>query len=105
MALITFYDRYMSECGDLKKSSQSVYASVRRNLVEFFGLKKQLAEITEFDADSFRRFLKSKRYAEATTNRRCGAVKTIVRAAVRHRLIQTNPFDHLPTTVKGNAQK
>ena len=66
MALITFYDRYMSECGDLKKSSQSVYASVRRNLVEFFGIRKKLTEITEFDADNFRRFLKSKRYAEAT---------------------------------------
>ena len=105
VTLITFYDRYMSECSDLKKSSQSVYASVRRNLVEFFGLKKKLTEITEFDADNFRRFLKSKRYAEATMNRRCGAVKTVVRAAVRHRLIQSNPFDHLPTTVKGNVQK
>lgn len=103
--LIEFFDRYMSECNDLKKSSRSVYGNVRRNLIEFFGVKKTLTAITEFDADNFRRFLKSKKYAEATMNRRCGAVKTVFRAAVRHRLLQSNPFEHLPTTVRGNARK
>jgi len=105
VTLTGFYDRYLSECSDLKQSSLSVYANVRRNLVEFFGVDKRIKEVTEFDADNFRRFLKSKNYADATTNRRCGAMKTVVRAAVKDRLIPANPFEHLPTTVNGNPSK
>jgi len=105
VTLTGFYDRYLSECSDLKQSSLSVYANVRRNLVEFFGVDKRIKEVTEFDADNFRRFLKSKNYADATTNRRCGAMKTVIRAAVRDRLIPANPFEHLTTTVNGNPSK
>ena len=103
--LIDFFDQYLSQCGDLKTSSLTVYSNVRRNFIEFFDCGKTLAEITEFDADNFRRFLKSKNYADATVNRRCGVAKTVAKAAVRHRLIKSNPFEHLATTVNGNPQK
>ena len=105
MKLIEFFDQYLSQCGDLKTSSLTVYGNVRRNFTEFFENGKTLAEITEFDADNFRRFLKSKGYADATVNRRCGVAKTVAKAAVRHRLIKSNPFEHLATTVNGNPQK
>ena len=105
LKLVEFFDEYLAGCRDLKKSSLTVYGNVRRNIIEFFGDDRLLADITEFDADNWRRFLKSKSYAEATINRRCGVIKTVVRAAVRHRIILANPFDHLPTTVRGNPQK
>ena len=103
--LIEFFDQYLAQCGDLKPSSLTVYGNVRRNFIEFFDDGKALAAITEFDADNFRRFMKSKGYADATVNRRCGVAKTVAKAAVRHRLIQSNPFEHLATTVNGNPQK
>ena len=102
---IEFFDQYLVQCGDLKPSSLTVYGNVRRNFIEFFDDGKALAAITEFDADNFRRFMKSKGYADATVNRRCGVAKTVAKAAVRHRLIQSNPFEHLAATVNGNPQK
>ena len=105
VTLIEFFDEYLSQCGDLKKSSITVYTNVRRNFIEFYGESKTLVSITEFDADNFRRFLKGRDYADATVNRRCGVAKTVAKAAVRHRLIPANPFEHLPTTVNGNPKK
>lgn len=100
-----FLDDYISKRTDVKPATRTFYGHTRRNLVEHFGDKKPLFEITEGDADDFRRYLIGELPAEASVNRRCGMAKTFFRNAVRHRLISSNPFQDLDASIKGNASK
>nr|MBC8290877.1 site-specific integrase [Planctomycetota bacterium] len=102
--LVEFVALFITKKASIKKSTQTFYGHTAANLREFFGLDKRLTEVTQGDADDFREFLVGK-YSEATVNRRCGVTKTILKSAVRHRLISINPFDDLRTTVRGNKKK
>jgi integrase len=100
-----FLDDYITKRTDVKPATRTFYGHTRRNLVEYFGDKKPVFEITEGDADDFRRYLIGELPAEASVNRRCGMAKTFFRSAVRHRLIPSNPFQDLDASIKGNASK
>src|SRR5262249_23559638 len=82
---------------DVKRSTGIVFGHTHRNLIEFFGTvdgayskargeRKTLASITEGDADSFRRFLLTKKckngkpLAINTVNKRCQIAKQFFRA-------------------------
>lgn len=96
--LVAFVDRYIASHAAVKEATRKVYGHVRRNLTDFFGPDKQLADITPGDADDFRMWLvrpKSEggqELSENTARRRCGFAKQFFRAAVRRRLIPENPF-------------
>lgn len=100
-----FLDDYIAKRTDVKPATRTFYGHSRRNLVEFFGDMKPVTEITEGDADDFRRYLLGELPSEASVNRRCGMAKTFFRTAVRHRLIASNPFQDLDASIKGNASK
>ena len=62
----------------------------------YFGLDKPLQEISEGDAEEWRRWLASDQgLADNTIRRRCGIAKQFFRFALRKRLIQQNPFADL----------
>lgn len=105
MTLGRFLAEYLERRTDVKAGTKTFYGHTRRNLLDCIGEKKLLAEITEGDADEFRRYLKRKKLSDATINRRCGLAKTFFRAAVRHRLIAANPFQDLAATTKINAER
>lgn len=100
-----FLDNYIEKRTDVKAGTRTFYGHTGRNLVAFFGAEKPLADITEGDADDFRRYLKRELPSEATVNRRCGLAKTFFRAAVRHRLIPSNPFQDLDASPKTNTKR
>ncbi|MBI1311365.1 tyrosine-type recombinase/integrase [bacterium] len=100
-----FLDDYVDKRTDVKKGTLTFYGHTKRNLIAYFGSDKPLAEITEGDADDFRRFLKREKLSDATVNRRSGLAKTFFRAAVRHRLIAVNPFQDLKATSKANDKR
>ena len=78
-----------------KAATQTFYGHSMRNLTEYFGEQKAVADITAADADAFRAFLIGQKLAMATVNRRCLAVKTIFHKAKRWGLVADNVFAEL----------
>jgi len=96
-----FLTDHLVRRSDLKGTSLVVYEHVQRNLEAFFGKDKPLREITEGDAVDFGRYLaagKARRnksdakLSRTTVDRRMSLATTIFNDAVRHRLIDANPF-------------
>ena len=67
---------------------------VRKNLRNFIGDKRTLREFTPGDADAFKASLASK-MADNSVRRNLGRCRQFFEAAVRKRLIESNPFAHL----------
>jgi integrase len=103
--LESFLDSYIEKRTDVKLSTLTFYGHTKRNLVDYFGADRPISAITEGDADDFRRYLIRELPSEATVNRRCGTAKTFFKAAVRHRLIPSNPFHDLEASPKSNASR
>ncbi|MBI1312158.1 tyrosine-type recombinase/integrase [bacterium] len=100
-----FLTNEISKRTDVSQSTLTFYSHTQRNLITYFGADKPLPEITEGDADDFRRYLKDLKLAEVTVNRRCSLAKTWFRVAVRHRLIESNPFRDISAGKKSNESR
>src|SRR5262249_12743903 len=98
-------ESYVAMRSDVKGSTATVYGHTKRNLIEHFGTNKPLADITAFDADAFRIWLRGK-VGENTAKRRCGIAKQFFRAAIRKRLIAESPFaDMKGISIQSNAER
>lgn len=100
-----FLDEYIGSRQDVKPNTVLVYGRTCKHLVDFFGADKVLQEITEGDADDWRLYLVSQGLAPNTVNRTCGIARQFFRAAVRRRLIASNPFTELKVSVQGNKAR
>ena len=100
-----FLDDYAAKRTDVKGATRVFYGHTRRNLVGFFGADKPLREITAGDADDFRRSLLDQGLSAATVARRCSLAKTFLHDAVRHELVDRNPFERLKGAVRGNKDR
>src|SRR5712691_3379098 len=96
-----FLADHLSRRSDLKGTSLVVYEHVQRNLEAFFGKDKPLRAITEGQAVDFGRYLASDKarrttsgtkLSRTTVDRRMSLATTIFNDALRHRLIDSNPF-------------
>jgi len=105
LALGSFLNEYMQSRSDVKVNTQLSYGRGCKHLLDFFGPDKLLSEITLGDADAWRLYLLKRGLSENTCRRMCGLANQFLRAAVRRRLVPSNPFDDLKTAVKGNAAK
>ena len=100
-----FIHQYLAERVDLKASTVEQLHQVRKNLLKFIGDKMTLAEFTPGHADAFKASLAST-MADNSVRRNLGRSRQFFEAAVRKRLIDSNPFAHLRSlTVKGNAER
>ena len=101
----TFLNAYITGRTDVKIRTTINLDQARKNLVAYFGEAKPLAEITEGDAEDFRRSLLT-RLAINTARRHCGRAKQFFAGAVRKRYLTRNPFAELRGVgVKGNPEK
>jgi integrase len=112
-----FLDGYIGKRSDVKGGTTTTYRHTKRNLIEYFGADRVLAEITPADADQWRIWLakheitrKGKkvtiRLATETVNRRCKMAKQFFRSAVRQRLIPESPFEDMKgCSSKGNKAR
>ena len=73
-----------------------VWRLTQRNLFDHFGEDKVLRDITDGDAEDFRNHLLTNGLGESTTRKRCATASMMFRYAVKHRMIDTNPFDDVP---------
>lgn len=114
LTLGDFLDSHFAKRTDVKDSTRIVYRRARRLLIQFFTDSRSLASITEGDAEDWQRFLKTcpgkskeSKMAEATVRRMCGFARTFFTAAVKHRLIPSNPFkaDGIKTSNTGNDDR
>ncbi len=103
--LAAFVDDYIAGRIDVKPGTLTVYGHTRRCLVDHLGASRPLRTITPGDADAFRLFLIAAGLRENTTRRRCGIARQFFNAAIRKRLIDSNPFAGLPSQVRGNSQR
>jgi integrase len=90
----TFITAYIAMRTDVKPSTVIHFERAKRELIEFFGADKPLADITEGDADEFRLTIR-RRLGENTVRRICGRARQFFRAAIKRRLIVSNPFGEM----------
>jgi len=100
-----FLDGYLADRDDSKPNSQLVYGHTRRALIEFFGREKPVSDITEYDAEQWQRYLIREGLSRATVRKRTANAKVFFRAAVRQKVIASNPFQDLKSTSVGNDDR
>lgn len=110
--LNAFILRWIAERDDVKPSTAYTYERARQKLVGFYGAEKPLQDITPGSADDWRRWmlrgdLKTGRepLAEATVRKTASIAGQIMRSAVRHRLLTSDPFSDLPTAPPANRDR
>ena len=89
--LADFIDAYIARRTDIKPQTQLNLEICGARLVEYFGRDRLLKSITAGEADAWLCWLRE-RYANGTAGRTVGRAKQFFRAAVRSRLIVSNPF-------------
>ncbi len=77
---------------DVKPATKEVWSQVVRNLLEHFGADRDLAEVTEADAEDFKMFLVAQKLAPTTVSKRLQFARMFFRAAKKRKLIADNPF-------------
>jgi integrase len=98
---------YISKRSDVKGATLVFYGHTKRNLEVFFGKSKPLRDVTTGDAEDFCRYLQKQKLAKATIARRFSMARTFFRAAMKHRLIDVNPFTdaEVSTTARANRDR
>ncbi len=116
LTLGAFLDSFISDRSDVKPATATVCGHTRRCLLNYFGASKPLDEISQGDADDWRRYLARTKpanenepagegLADNTVKRRCGIARQFFRTAKRRKLIAENPFaDMRGIAVKGKPQ-
>lgn len=100
-----FVEAYIQSRHDTKPRTEILYRETLANLVEFFGESKPMRDVTPGDADAYRLFLLGKGLAENTVRRRLGRAKQFFTAALRRRLIESNPFADQKCAVGNNPAR
>ncbi len=116
LTIAQWIDEYVAERKDVKQSTRETYTKARANLLDYFGRKKLLRDVTTTDAKKWRVWLKTqgnrrdtklKRtdMAEESVRRRTATAKQFFIEAVDRGLVESNPFDKLPSTSQGNEKR
>jgi integrase len=100
-----FLTDYITRRTDLKGATLVFYGHTLRNLRTIFSENCELSDITPGDADDFRRKLQKLKLSPVTVARRCSAARTIFHDAVRHKLIESNPFQDITGGPKSNPER
>ncbi len=77
---------------DVKPATKEVWSQVVRNLLSHFGADREVASITEADAEDFKMFLVGQSLAPTTVHKRLQFARMFFRAAKKRKLIADNPF-------------
>ncbi len=77
---------------DVKPATKEVWSQVVRNLTNHFGADRDVASITEADAEDFKMFLIAAKLAPTTISKRLQFARMFFRAAKKRKLIADNPF-------------
>jgi site-specific recombinase XerD len=87
-----FLKEYVSRRVDVKPATTEVRSQVTRNLLECYGGQRDLRTIDETAAEDFKLFLLRADLASTTVAKRLQFARQFSKAAVKRRLISSNPF-------------
>ena len=116
-SLKTFLDRYIDKRTDVKEITRVKWRQTIKCMFEFFGADRPITQVTVGDARDFERWMKQARklryadvekseaLASATLRKRISHAKQFFADAVSRKLIETNPFDGLKSTVGANRSR
>ncbi len=77
---------------DVKPATKEVWSQVMRNLVEHFGAVRDIAQLTEGDAEDFKMYLVGQKLAPTTVSKRLQFARMFFKSAKKRKLITDNPF-------------
>jgi hypothetical protein len=103
--LAGYIDAYIAGRTDLKPRTRIKFNATKGYLVEFFKADRNLRDITAGDADDWRVFLLAKEMSENTVRKHTQIAKQFFTAGVRRKLIESNPFAELKSTVQANPER
>ena len=87
-----FLVEYVARRVDVKPATKEVWSQVTRNLLECYGAGRDLRTIDESAAEDFKLFLLKTKLAPTTVAKRLQFARQFFKAAVRRKLIVSNPF-------------
>ena len=90
--LQAFITEYIASRVDVKPATKEVWRQGELGLVEFFGANKPVRDITEGSAENYKLHLIEAKLSTMTVRKRLQFAKTLFRAMVKHKLIDSNPF-------------
>ena len=100
-----FLTAYIDGRCDVKPRTRAKYVSSHRNLVSYFGEHRIVRNITPGDADEWRLHMLQSGRAENTIRKHTAVAKLFFNAAVRRRLIESNPFVDLKAAIQPNPDR
>jgi integrase len=106
----SFLEHYFASLGQQKRMTALNYGRARRLLEEFFGKSRRLDSIHEGDADEYRAWLLAptkdrKAFAPASAAVDLRRARQFLKAAVRRRLIDSNPFQDVRCGSQANPTR
>lgn len=103
--LRAFLEAYIESRADVKPLTKKKYVSTRKSLVAFLGPDKRLRDITPGDAEDWRLEILRGGRVENTARKHIAVAKLFFGAAVKKRLIPSNPFAGLKATILPNPER
>jgi len=100
-----YIDRYVKGRTDVKPTTATTYGQARRHLVTFFGESIALREITDADAEQWRLRLIQAGLADASVRKFTAIAKQLFKAAVKRKLVPSNPFSELESSPRANKKR
>ncbi len=100
-----FLESYLESRADLKPRTIKKLKTTRDRMVEFFGGERSLRDMNEGDADDWRLSMVTKGLSENTVRKHIAIAKQFFAKALRKKMIPTNPFADLKSTVQPNPSR
>lgn len=103
-------EAWIDKCLKTKRATDAKSTTTRRKqakryLLEHFPAGKDLRSFTQGDAEEFEAHLFGKGLAEATIRKRLADTRQWFGTAVKHKLIQDNPFENIKVAVPATQNK
>jgi len=87
-----FLADYLDRRIDVKPGTKEVWGHTVRNLVDCFGPERDISTINDGHAEDFKMYLIALPLASTTVQKRLQFARMLFKAALKRRLIETNPF-------------
>ena len=92
LSLGLFVDAYVESRVDVKPATKEIWRQGKRGLIRSLGAERSLRKVTPGDADQYKLEMIGEKLAPFTIRKRLQFAKTVFNAAVRKKLIPSNPF-------------
>jgi integrase len=101
MPLKKFLDTFVARKQRAKPATKEIWGQVVRNLVDHFGVNRDVTTITEEDAEGFKDYLTDRNLARTTISKRLQFTRGFFKFAVKKKLLAENPFAEVSEVAVG----